>query len=72
MVPVFYMLFTKDKNERHEDIAIELALSPVFACIGEVRPSAKVIYKHKISLNSINKVISNDIHCWSFENITKI
>lgn len=62
-MPVFYMLCTKDKNEGHEGIAIELALSAVFASIGEVRPSAIVIDKHKTSLNSISKVISNDIHC---------
>ena len=71
-MPVFYMLCTKDKNEGHEGIAIELALSAVFDSIGEVRPSAIVIDKHKISLNSINKVISNDIHCWRFVNATKI
>lgn len=62
-MPVFYMLCTKDKNEGHEGIAIELALSAVFASIREVRPSAIVIDKHRTSLNSVNKVISNDIHC---------
>ena len=71
-MPVFYMLCTKDKNEGHEGIAIKLALSAVFASIGEVRPSAIVIDKHKTFLNSINKVIFNDIHCWSFVNDTKI
>ena len=71
-MPVFYMLCTKDKNERYEGIAIELALSAVSASIGEVRPFAIVIDKHKTSLNSRNKVISNNIHCWSFVNATKI
>ena len=33
-MPVFYMLCTKDKNEGHEGIAIELALSAVFESIG--------------------------------------
>ena len=71
-MPVFYMLCTKDKNEGHESIAIELVLSTVFVSIGEVRSSAIVIDKHKTSLNSINKVISNDIHCWRFVNATKV
>jgi hypothetical protein len=71
-MPVFYMLCTKDKNKGHEGIAIELALSAIFASIEEVRRSAIIIDKHKTSLNSINKVISNDIHCWSFVNGTKI
>ena len=70
--PAFYILCTKDKNERHEDIVIELALSAVFVSIGEVRPSAIVINKYKTSLNLINKVISNNIHCWRFVNATKI
>jgi hypothetical protein len=65
------MLCTKDENEGYEGIAIELTLFVVFASIGEVRPSAIIIDKHKISFNSINKVISNDIHCWSFVNATK-
>ena len=66
------MLCTKEKNKWHEDVAIELALSAVFVSIGEVRPSATVIDKHKTSLNSIKKIISNDIHRWSFVNAAKI
>jgi hypothetical protein len=64
-VPVFYMLCSKDKKQRHEGIAIKLALTAVFASIGKVRPSAIVIDKHKTSLNSINKVIDKDAHCWT-------
>jgi hypothetical protein len=63
-VPVFYML-CKDKKQWHEGIAIELALTSVFASIGKVRPSAIVIDKHKTSLNSINEVIDKDAHCWT-------
>lgn len=44
-----------------------LALSAVF-----VKPSAIVIDKHKTFLNFINKIISNDIHCWSFVNPGKV
>ena len=47
-------------------------LSAVFASTGEETPSAIVIDKHKTSLNSINNVILNDIHCWSFVNVTKV
>ena len=65
------MLYTKDKNEDYEGITIELTLFVVFVSIEEVRPSTIIIDKHKMSLNSINKVISNDIHCWSFVNATK-
>ena len=66
------MLCTKDKNEGDDDIVIELASSAVFSSIGEVRPSAIVIDKHKTSLNPINKIISNNIHCWNFVNTIKI
>lgn len=69
---VFYNLYTKDKNKEHEVIAIELALSAVFAYILQVRPFAMVIDKHKTSINSINNVISNDIHYWGFMNATKV
>ena len=71
-MPIFYMLCMKNKNKRHEGIAVELALSAVIASIGEARPSAILIDKHKISLNPINKVISNDIYCWRFFNATKV
>ena len=60
---VFYMLCTKDKNGGHEGNAIKLALSVMFASIGEKKPSAININKYKIPLNSIHKVIFNDIHC---------
>ena len=45
---VFYMLCMKDKNELHEDIDIELALSAVFIFIGEIKSSTMVIDKYKI------------------------
>ena len=64
-VPVFYMLHSIDKKEGHEGIALELALMSVFASLGHVRPSAIVIDKHKTSLNSIRKVVEEDVHCWS-------
>ena len=62
----------KRQNEGHEGNTIELALSVVFASIIEVRSSAIVIDKHKMSLNSINKVIPNDIYYWIFVNVSKI
>ena len=40
---------------------MELVLFTVFDFVEEVRPSAIVLDKHKTFLNSINKVISNDI-----------
>jgi hypothetical protein len=69
---VFYNLYTKDKNKGHEVIAIELALSAVFAYIRQIRPFAIVIDKHKTSINFINNVIYNDIHYWNFMNATKV
>jgi hypothetical protein len=63
-MPVFYMLCTKDKEGGHEGIAIELAITHVFLNIGDVRPSAFIIDKCKTSLNAIQHVVNNDIHCW--------
>ena len=71
-MPVFYILCTKDKNKGHKGIAINLALSAVFASIRKVRPSVIVIDNYKTFLNSINKVISNGVHCWSFVNATRV
>ena len=69
---VFYILCMKDKNEGHEGITIELALSAVFVSIGKLRRSAVVIDKHKMSLIFINNVISNNIHYWNFITTTII
>jgi len=63
-MPVFYMLSSKDKDGGHEGIAIELALVHVFSNIGDIRPSAFIIDICKTSLNVINHVVNNDIHCW--------
>jgi hypothetical protein len=70
-IPVFYMLCSNDVKEGHEGLAIEIALSHVFGSLGEVRPSAIIIDKHKPSLNAIQRVVSNDVHCWTYEEGTK-
>ena len=71
-VPIFYILCTRDikqeQGQSHEGIALELALTAAFASIGDVRPSAILIDKHKTSLNAINEVVGKDIHCWRVEN----
>ena len=51
---------------------LELALTAAFASIGDVRPSAILIDKHKTSLNAINEIVGKDIHCWRVENEEKI
>jgi hypothetical protein len=66
-MPVFYMLYTKDNKQGHEGIALELALTSVFASIGKTRPTTIVIDKHQTSLNAINKVVEVDVHCWSIQ-----
>ena len=71
-MPVFYMLCSNDVKGGHEGIALEIALTHVFEAIGEVRPSAIVIDKHKTSLNAINKVLENDAHCWIMKESTKV
>ena len=71
-MPVFYMLCSNDVKGGHEGIALEIALTHVFEAIGEVRPSAIVIDKHKTSLNAINKVVDNDAHCWIMKESTKV
>jgi hypothetical protein len=71
-MPVFYMLCTKDNKQRHEGIALELALTSVFALIGEIRPTAIVIDKYKTSLNAINKVVEADVHCWIIQSGERI
>ena len=75
-VPVFYILCTRDvkqkQGQNHEGIALELALTAAFASIGNVRPSAILIDKHKTSLNAINEIVGKDIHCWRVENEEKI
>jgi len=68
-MPIFYILCTKDKEEGHEGIAIELALTHVFANIGDVRPLAFIIDKQKTLLNAISHVVNNDIHCWKYGTI---
>ena len=71
-VLIFYMLCTRDVKQEHgqshKGIALELALTAAFASIGDVRPSAILIDKHKTSLNAINEVVGKDIHCWRVEN----
>ena len=64
-VPIFYMLCSKDKKQWHVGIAIELALTSVFASIGKIRHSAIVINKHMKSLNSFNEVIDKNTHFWT-------
>lgn len=59
---VFYMLYSRHKK-KDKVISIDLALSDVFTVVGEVRPSAIIINKNKMSLNSISNVIGNDIYC---------
>jgi hypothetical protein len=59
------MLCSKDKKQGHEGMAMELALTYVFASIGKVRPFAIVIDKYMTSLNSINEVIDKDVHRWT-------
>jgi hypothetical protein len=59
------MLYNKDKKQRHEGIAIELALIYVFASIGKVRPFAIIIDKHKTSLDFVNEIIDKDVYCWT-------
>ena len=75
-VPIFYMLCTTDvkreQGQSHEGIALELALTAVFASIGNVRPSAILIDKHRTSLNAINEVVGKDLYCWRVENEQKI
>ncbi|XP_024400655.1 uncharacterized protein [Physcomitrium patens] len=75
-VPVFYMLCTKDQKqnlgEGHEGIALELALTAVFANIGNIRPSAIIIDKHRTSLNSIEMVVNMDEYCWTMENEERV
>jgi hypothetical protein len=60
-IPVFYMLCTKDNKHGHEGIALGLALTSVFASIGETHPNAIIIDKHKTCLNAINKVVEADV-----------
>ena len=71
-VLIFYMLCTRDvkrePKESHEDIALELTLTAAFASIGNVRPSAIFIDKHRTSLNVINEIVGKDIYCWRVEN----
>ena len=71
-MPVFYMLCSNDIKGGHEGIALELALTHVFESIGEIRPSAIVIDKHKTSLNAINNVVNNDLHCWIMEGDNRV
>jgi len=74
-IPVFYMLCSNDVKQGHEGIAIEIALTHVFESLGEIRPSAIVIDKHKTSLNTIYNVVQNDVLCWScwtYENNAKV
>ena len=67
-VPIFYILCTKNvKREQwqsHEGIALELALTIAFASMGNVRPSAIYIDRHRMSLNTIYEVVGKDIYCW--------
>lgn len=71
-IPVFYMLCSNEIKEGHEGIALELALTHVFAAIGEVRPSAIVIDKHKTSLTAITNVVNQDLHCWIMEGENRV
>lgn len=75
-VPIFYMLCTRDvkreQGQSHESIALELALTAAFVSLGDVRPSAILIDKHRTSLNAINEVVGKDIHCWRVENGQRI
>ena len=70
------MLCTRDvkreQGQSHERIALELALTAVFASIGNVKPSAILINKHRTSLNVINEVVGKDLYCWRVENGQKI
>ena len=71
-IPVFYMLCSNDVKQGHEGIAIEIALTHVFESLGEIRPSAIVIDKHKTSLNAIQNVVQNDVLCWTYEDGAKV
>jgi hypothetical protein len=55
-IPVFYMLFSNVIGQRHEDIAIETALSHVFELLRKIRPFAMIIKKTQdiIECNSKN------------------
>jgi hypothetical protein len=70
-IPVFYMLCSNDPQGGHEGVAIDIALFHVFESLGEIRPSAIIIDKHKTSLNAIQSVVSNDANCWTIENGAK-
>jgi hypothetical protein len=71
-IPVFYMLCSNVPKQGHEGIAIEIALTHVFESLGKIRPSAIVIDKHKTSLNAIQKIVNNDVHCWTYEGGAKV
>jgi hypothetical protein len=71
-IPVFYMLCSNDMKQGHEGLAIEIALTHVFESLGKIRPSAIVIDKHKTSLNAIQKIVNNDVHCWTYEGGKKL
>jgi hypothetical protein len=70
-IPVFYMLCSIDKQQGHEGIAIELALTHIFESLGTIRPAAIVIDKHRLSLNAITHVVNKDIHCWETTDSTR-
>ncbi|KAG0572651.1 hypothetical protein KC19_VG113700 [Ceratodon purpureus] len=70
-IPVFYMFCSNDVREGHEGLVIETALSHIFGSLGEVTPFAIIIDKHKPSLNAIQRVVSNDVHYWTYKKGTK-
>ena len=68
IIPTWLKLYStcnKDKKQGHEEIAIQLASTSIFASIVKIRPRAIIIDKHKTSLNSINEVIDKNAHCWT-------
>lgn len=64
-MPIFlYVIFQWFKQE-HEDIALELALTHIFASLGEIQPSAIVIDKYKTSLTIITNVVNKNVYYWN-------
>ena len=68
-MPVFYMLWSKDKGQGHQGIAIKIALEYVFKNIENIRPSAILIDKDMTSLNAITTIVRNNLICWKNKQI---
>jgi hypothetical protein len=71
-IPIFYMLCSNDMKQGHEGLAIELALTHVFESLGKIKSSAIIIHKHKTILNAIQKIVNNDVYCWTYKGGEKI